>query len=56
MAALVDTNVLVYRFDPRFPDRQKVATEVLRRGIAEDSVRVPQQASTAWGPDGVWFT
>ena len=56
VAALVDTNVLVYRFDPRFPDRQKVATEVLRRGIAEDSVRVPQQASTAWGPDGVWFT
>ena len=44
VAALVDTNVLVYRFDPRFPDRQKVATEVLRRGIAEDSVRVPQQA------------
>lgn len=44
MAALVDTNVLVYRFDPRFPDRQKVATEILRRGIAEDSVRVPHQA------------
>lgn len=44
MAALVDTNVLVYRFDPRFPDRQKVAAEILRRGIAEDSVRVPHQA------------
>lgn len=44
MAALVDTNVLVYRFDHRFPDRQKVATEILRRGIAEDSVRVPHQA------------
>ncbi|MGQ0571854.1 MAG: PIN domain-containing protein [Armatimonadota bacterium] len=44
MAALVDTNVLVYRFDARFPDRQKVATEILRRGIAEDSVRVPHQA------------
>ena len=44
MAALVDTNVLVYRFDPRFPDRQKVATGILRRGIAEDSVRVPHQA------------
>ena len=44
MAALVDTNILVYRFDPRFPDRQKVATEILRRGIAEDSVRVPHQA------------
>ena len=44
MAALIDTNVLVYRFDPRFPDRQKVATRILRRGIAEDSVRVPHQA------------
>ncbi len=44
MAALVDTNILVYRFDPRFPEKQRVATEVLRRGIAEDSVRVPHQA------------
>ncbi len=44
MAALVDTNVLVYRFDPRFPDRQGIATEILRRGIAEDTVRVPHQA------------
>ncbi len=44
MAALVDTNVLVYRFDPRFPRQQAVATEILSRGIAEDSVRVPHQA------------
>ncbi len=44
MAALVDTNVLVYRFDTRFPEKRKVATELLRRGIAEDSVRVPHQA------------
>jgi predicted nucleic acid-binding protein len=44
VAALVDTNVLVYRFDSRFPERQKVATEILRRGIAEDSIRVPHQA------------
>jgi predicted nucleic acid-binding protein len=44
VAALVDTNILVYRFDTRFPDRQKVATEILRRGIAEDSIRVPHQA------------
>ena len=44
MAALVDTNVLVYRFDPRFPKKQELATEVLRRGIAEDSIRVPHQA------------
>ena len=30
VAALVDTNVLVYRFDPRFPDKQATATRVLR--------------------------
>ncbi len=44
MAALVDTNVLVYRFDPRFPEKQRRATELLRQGIAEDSVRLPHQA------------
>jgi predicted nucleic acid-binding protein len=44
VAALVDTNVLVYRFDSRFPDKRKIATDLLRRGIADDSVRVPHQA------------
>jgi len=44
VAALVDTNVLVYRFDSRFAEKQKTATEILRRGIADDSVRVPHQA------------
>lgn len=44
MAALVDTNILVYRFDSRFAAKQRIAAEILRRGIAEDSVRVPHQA------------
>ncbi len=44
MAALVDTNVLVYRFDSRFPEKRKIAIDLLRRGIADDSVRVPHQA------------
>ena len=44
MAALVDTNVLVYRFDPRFPAKQRTATELLRRGLAEDTVRLAHQA------------
>ena len=44
MAALIDTNVLVYRFDRRFPEKQRIATEILRRGIIEDSVRLPHQA------------
>ncbi len=44
MAALVDANVLVYRFDARFPAKQQIATDLLRQGIAEDSLRVPHQA------------
>jgi predicted nucleic acid-binding protein len=44
VAALVDTNILVYRFDPRFPEKQEIALNLLRRGIDEDSIRVPHQA------------
>jgi len=44
VAALVDTNILVYRFDSRFPKKQAVATELLRAGIADDSIRLPHQA------------
>ena len=44
MATLVDTNILVYRFDVRFPNKQRIASELLRRGIVEDSIRVPHQA------------
>jgi predicted nucleic acid-binding protein len=44
VTALVDTNVLVYRFDPRFPERQRRATEILRQGIRDDSIRLPHQA------------
>jgi len=44
VASLVDTNILVYRFDPRFPDKQQTAIDLLRRGIRDDSVRLPHQA------------
>jgi len=44
VAALVDTNLLVYRFDGRFPEKKAIATEVLRQGIADDSVRLCHQA------------
>lgn len=44
MAALVDTNVLVYSVDYRFPEKRRVATTLLRRGILEDGIRVPHQA------------
>jgi predicted nucleic acid-binding protein len=42
--SLVDTNVLVYRFDSRFPEKQAIATALLRRGIADRSLRIPHQA------------
>lgn len=44
MAALVDTNVLVYRYDARFPVKQRTADELLRRGIADGTLRVAHQA------------
>jgi predicted nucleic acid-binding protein len=44
VAALVDTNVLVYRFDPRYPEKQRAATELLRAGIANTSLVLAHQA------------
>src|SRR3954468_10804659 len=44
VASLVDTNVLVYRFDFRFPEKQAVATETLRTGLKDDAVVLPHQA------------
>ena len=41
---LVDTNILVYRFDPRYPDKQRRATAALSRGLADEVVRAPHQA------------
>ena len=44
MAALVDTNVLVYRYDWRDREKQRIASEVLRRGLANDSIRISHQS------------
>lgn len=44
MVSLLDTNVLVYRYDHRDPDKMMTATELLRRGISDNSLRVPHQA------------
>ena len=44
MAALVDTNVLVHRFDRRFPEKQATADALLRDGIEQDTVRLAHQA------------
>jgi len=44
VAWIADTNVLVYRFDPRFPAKQGIATRLLREGLASGDCRVPHQA------------
>ena len=44
MAALIDTNILVYRFDSRFPEKQKVASDLLRDGLRNESIFLPHQA------------
>lgn len=44
VAALVDTNIIVYRFDLADSRKQETARALLRRGIEQDSVRVPHQA------------
>jgi predicted nucleic acid-binding protein len=49
-ATLVDTNILVYRFDWRFPEKQRIATDLLRHGIAKNSIRLPHQAVVEFIP------
>jgi predicted nucleic acid-binding protein len=44
VASLVDTNILVYRYDPRDPLKQTIARELLRRGLAEHELVLPHQA------------
>ena len=43
-ATLIDTNILVYRYDNRFPEKQKIAGDLLRCGIADGTARLPHQA------------
>ncbi len=43
MASLVDTNILVYRFDARDPVKQRRAREVLRNGLVDDNVVLAHQ-------------
>ena len=42
--ALIDTNILIYRYDERFPEKQSIAYDVLRDGIASGTARIPHQA------------
>lgn len=43
VASLVDTNVLVYRFDPRDPDKQRVARHLLEEGISAQTLVLSHQ-------------
>jgi predicted nucleic acid-binding protein len=43
VASLVDTNVLVYRFDPRDPAKQRRAMEMLHAGLLDDNVVLAHQ-------------
>lgn len=59
MASLVDTNILVYRCDPREPRKRETARKLLRDGIVHNSLQIPHQALlefvsvvTRVGPDG----
>lgn len=55
---LIDTNILVYRYDNRFPDKQQIAEHVIRSGIASGHLRIAHQsivefiASTTRGAPG----
>jgi len=44
VASLVDTNILVYRCDPRDPEKRTAARELLRRGELSGELRIPHQA------------
>jgi predicted nucleic acid-binding protein len=44
VVSLVDTNILVYRCDPRDPGKRATALEVLREGEMSGELRIPHQA------------
>jgi len=44
LTRLIDTNILVYRIDPRDPVKQRIAHEVLRDGLRDDAIVLPHQA------------
>ena len=44
MAALADTNLIVYRFDPRFPAKRRIATDLLASGLPNGSLRIAHQS------------
>jgi predicted nucleic acid-binding protein len=43
VAGLVDTNILVYRFDPRDAMKQRRAQEILRTGLRDENIVLAHQ-------------
>lgn len=43
MRCLFDTNILVYRFDPRDQRKQQIASELLRSSLAQGEAIIAQQ-------------
>jgi predicted nucleic acid-binding protein len=41
--SLVDTNILIYRFDGRYPVKQRIARDLLRAGAADGSLVLAHQ-------------
>jgi predicted nucleic acid-binding protein len=44
VASLVDTNILVYRCDPRDPAKRAAARDLLRRGAISGDLRIAHQS------------
>lgn len=44
MASLIDTNVLVYAYDPRSPEKQRIASRFLRQAVIGGDSHLPHQA------------
>src|ERR1039458_5245371 len=44
VASLVDTNIMVYCYDPSDPKKRARARDLLRRGTSASDLRIPHQA------------
>ena len=44
VASLVDTNILIYRWDPRDPRKQALAEKLLRQYLGTELLYIPHQA------------
>jgi predicted nucleic acid-binding protein len=44
VARLIDTNILVYGVDVRFPDKQEIAANLLEETVRSGECRIPHQA------------